>query len=54
MSTNNWYRFWRRIAAFVYLSTPMRSYGELVLRPVTIAERSLQRTSAASASYNQR
>lgn len=35
----NWKRFWRRVTAFLLLRTPMRSYGRLVLRPVTIALR---------------
>jgi hypothetical protein len=54
MNGNTWNRFWRRLAAFVFLSTPIRSYGELVLRPATIAERARQSTSAISAGNNNR
>ena len=49
---NTWYRFWRRFAAFLFLNTPIRSYGELVLRPVTIAERVALKAPAASAGHN--
>jgi hypothetical protein len=34
-----WHQFWRGIARYLLLRTPLLSYGELVLRPVTIAER---------------
>lgn len=54
MSMKYWYRFWRRFAALVFLNAPLRSYGELVLRPAAIAERGLQKTSAASAGHNER
>jgi len=36
---NSWRLFWRRVAAFLWLHTPIRSYGELVLGPVTIVAR---------------
>jgi len=52
MEKTNWYRFWRRVAAFLFLNTPIRSYGELVLRPVTIAEREAVRNAAASVRHN--
>lgn len=52
METTNWYRFWRRVAAFLFLNTPIRSYGELVLRPVTIAERAAGKSAVASARHN--
>jgi hypothetical protein len=32
-------RIWRRVTALLFLRTPLLSFGELVLRPVTIAER---------------
>lgn len=51
MEMTNWYRFWRGVAAFLFLNTPIRSYGELVLRPVTIAERNAVETAAASARH---
>lgn len=35
----NWKKLGRRILSKIVLWAPMRSYGELVLRPVTIAER---------------
>ncbi len=54
MSTTNWYRFWRRVAAYVFLNARIRSYGELVLRPVIIAERGSQKTSTARAGQYQR
>lgn len=47
-----WYRFWRRVAAVLILNTPIRSYGELVLRPVTMAERAAVRTTAAATRQN--
>ena len=52
MKMNTWYRFWRRVAAFLFLKTPIRSYGELVLRPVTIAERTAMNTATAGARHN--
>ena len=52
MNTTEWQRFWRRVAAFVYLNTPMRSYGELVLRPVTMAERAVAKSTAVRAGHN--
>lgn len=36
---NDQQKFWQRLSAFILLRTPLLSYGELVLRPVTIAER---------------
>ena len=54
MSMNEWRRFWRRVVAFVYLNTPMRTYGELVLRTVTIAERTVAKSAAVSAGHNER
>ncbi len=36
---NNRHHFWRQVMAFLMLRTPMRSYGELVLRPVTMPKR---------------
>jgi hypothetical protein len=50
----NWNRFWRRMAAFMLLRTPMLSYGELVLRPVTIAERTAGAEIAFSAAHNKK
>ncbi|MDH3439669.1 MAG: hypothetical protein OEM63_02870 [Gammaproteobacteria bacterium] len=47
-----WYRFWRRVAAFLVFNTPIRSYGELVLRAVTIAERASVDKAAANARHN--
>jgi hypothetical protein len=35
----NWKEIGRRIITRIALWAPLRSYGELVLRPVTIAER---------------
>lgn len=52
MHMNDWYRFWRRFAAFLFLNTPFRTYGELVLRPVTLAERAAADAAAASARHN--
>lgn len=49
---NDRHRFWRRVMAFLLLRTPMRTYGELVLRPVTIAERATHRASAGPAGQN--
>ena len=49
---NNRNRFFRNFTAFLLLRTPMRSYGELVLRPVTMAERASQRGLHARAGYN--
>lgn len=52
MKSTTWYRFWRAVAAFLFLYTPIRSYGELVLRPVTIAERAAVKSAADSARHN--
>ena len=52
MDMTTWYKFWRRVAAFLFLNTPIRTYGELVLRPVTMAERAAVRTTAAAARQN--
>ena len=46
---NNRNRFFRNVMAFLLLKTPMRSYGELVLRPVTIAERAKLKVSRSRA-----
>ncbi len=48
----NWKKFWRHITAYLLLRTPMRSFGELVLRPVTIAERNAGAEIAFSAAHN--
>jgi hypothetical protein len=50
----NWNRFWRRMTAFMLLRTPMLSYGELVLRPVTIAERAAGTEIAFSTAHNKK
>ena len=50
----NWKRFWRQIAAYLLLRTPMRSFGELVLQPVTIAERKAGAEIAFSAAHNKK
>jgi len=50
----NWNRFWRRMTAFMLLRTPMLSYGELVLRPVTIAERAAGAEIAFSTAHNKK
>lgn len=47
-------RFWRRITAFLLSRTPILSYGELVLRPVTIAERAAGAEIAFSAAHNKK
>ena len=52
MHMNDWHRFWGRFAAFLFLNKPFRSYGELVLRPVTLAERTATDAAAASARQN--
>jgi len=50
----NWKKFWRHITAFLLLRTPMGSFGELVLRPVTIAERKAGADIAFSAAHNKK
>ena len=50
----NWKRFWRRVTAYLLLHTPMRSFGELILRPVTIAERNAGAKIAFSAAHNKK
>jgi len=49
-----WYLFWRRVAAFPVLRNPMLSYGELVLRPVTIAEHAASSNLAHAAGLNKK
>ena len=49
---NNRHRFFRNVMAFLLLRTPMRSYGELVLRPVTMAERASLKGSRARTGHN--
>ena len=49
---NNRNRFFRSVMAFLLLRTPMRSYGELVLRPVTMAERARAKSPRTHAGYN--
>jgi len=34
-----WHKFWRGTARYLLIRTPLLSYGELVLRPVTNTER---------------
>lgn len=43
---DRWYRFWRQVVAFAVTRTPMGSYGELVIRTATIAERNATRAMA--------
>jgi hypothetical protein len=50
----NWKKFWRHIIANLVLRNPMRSFGELVLRPVTIAERNAGAEIAFSAAHNKK
>ena len=50
----NWNRFWRRMTAFMLSRTLMLSYGELVLRPVTIAERAAGAEIAFSAAHKKK
>jgi hypothetical protein len=49
-----WNRFWRQLTAFMLLRTPMLSYGELVLRPVTIAEQGAGAEIAFSTAHNKK
>ena len=44
MNFGDWQRFWRQALAFVVTRTPMGSFGDLVLRSATIAERAASRT----------
>jgi hypothetical protein len=48
----NWHRFWEQLIAFVALRTPLGAYGELVLRPVTIAEQAAGTEIAFSTAHN--
>jgi hypothetical protein len=48
---NNLNQFWRRVVAFTLSRTPLGSYGELVLRPVTIAEQAAGAEIAFSTAY---
>ena len=48
----NWKKFCRNITAYLMLRTPLRSFGELVLRPLTIAERKAGADIAFSAAHN--
>ena len=50
----NWKKLWRQITAYLLLRTPMRSFGELVLRPVTIAERNAGAEIVFSAAQNKK
>jgi hypothetical protein len=50
----NWKNFWRHKIAKLVLRNPMRSFGELVLRPVTIAERNAGAEIAFSAAHNKK
>ena len=43
MNLRDWQRFWRQALAFAVTRTPMGSYGDLVLRSATIAERAASR-----------
>ena len=38
-TVSSWRRFWRGTAAYIMRRTPMRDFGELLLRPATIARR---------------
>jgi len=49
----NWNQFMRR-ANTILLRIPLRSYGELVLRPVTIAEQAAGAEIAFSAADNKK
>jgi hypothetical protein len=49
---NNRNRFFRGAMAFLLLRTPMRTYGELVLRPVTMAERANRKGLHSRAGHN--
>jgi hypothetical protein len=42
----------RRLATFLLIHTPLLSFGELVLRPVTIAERYAGDIPAPAAGHN--
>ena len=48
-----WHQFFRGIARYRLLRASLLSYGELVLRPVTIAERRAGGDSAFAAGQNQ-
>jgi hypothetical protein len=54
MDMTKWQLFWRRVAAFPVLRNPMLSYGELVLRPVIIAERAAGSDLAHAAGHNKK
>jgi len=47
-----WHQFLRGTARYLLLRTPLLSYGELVLRPVTLAERRAGGDSAFAAGQN--
>jgi hypothetical protein len=47
-------RFRRKFAAYMLLRTLMRSYGELVLRPVIIAKRAAGAEIASSTAHNKK
>ena len=44
MNFRDWQRFWRQVLAFAVTRTPMGTFGDLVLRSATIAERTDSRT----------
>ena len=44
MSFRDWQRFWRQALAFAVTRTPMGTFGDLVLRSATVAERAASRT----------
>ncbi len=52
MDTSTWHELCRRVTAFILLRTWLLSYGELVLRPVTIAERTTVQKLAPSTGQN--
>ena len=49
----NWNQFRRRVTTFLF-QMPFRSYGELVLRPVIIAEQAAGAEIASSAADNKK
>lgn len=48
---NNWNKFCRQVVTFALSKTPLGSYGELVLRPVTMLEQAAGTEIAFSTAY---
>ena len=53
-STQTWYQFLGQVGSWLPLRTLLLTYGELVLRPVTIAERAANAEIAFSTANNKK